>query len=70
MTPAEILQARQSLGLTRAQLARLLDIKNAKAVQCMETDPAAAMFRPPPVRVVRLLRAYIDGYRPADWPRE
>jgi DNA-binding transcriptional regulator YiaG len=68
MTPAEILQARQTLGLSRAQLAAMLDLKNAKAVQCMETDPSAAMFRSPPVRAVRLLRAYLDGHRPPDWP--
>jgi len=68
MTPTEIQQARQSLGLSRAQLAAMLDLKSAQDVQRMEMPDTAATHRAPPVRAVRLLRAYLAGYRPDDWP--
>lgn len=68
MTPAEIIQARLALGLSRAQLAALLDLKTPQDVQRMEMPEAASTHRRPPVRAVRLIRAYLAGYRPADWP--
>lgn len=68
MTPAEIQQARQSLGLSRAQLAALLDLRSPQDVQRMEMPSTASTHRPPPVRAVRLIRAYLAGYRPDDWP--
>lgn len=67
MTPAEVRAARQSLGLTQAQLAPLLGYApgpNPQSPVCAlergrrEIDGAKA----------RLLRAYLDGYRPPDWP--
>lgn len=63
MTPAELKQARQSLGLTQSQIARLLGYSaqpNYSAVETGAKNPSAA--------VTRLLRAYLDGYRPPDWP--
>lgn len=68
MTPAEIIQARLALGLSRAQLAALLDLKTPQDVQRMEMPATAATHRSPPVRAVRLIRAYLAGYRPDDWP--
>ena len=70
MTPAEIQEARQSLGLSRSQLAALLDLKKPQDVQRMEMPATASTHRPPPVRVVRLIRAYLSGYRPNDWPQD
>lgn len=63
MTPADFRQARKSLGLTQGQLAKLMGLAH-RTVQKWEgserkIDPAA----------VRLLRAYLDGYRPEDWPK-
>jgi DNA-binding transcriptional regulator YiaG len=63
MTPAEVTAAREALGLSRAQLAPLVGRK-VRNVQQWERgdrtiDPAA----------VRLLRAYMEGYRPQDWPK-
>lgn len=63
MTPAEIIAARKELGLTQAGLARMLGYSSRTGAYKIETGlvkPSAA--------VVRLLRAYLDGYRPEDWP--
>lgn len=67
MNPSDIKQARQSLGLSTAQLASLLDT-DPQTVRRMEQRPDAKTFRSPAPRMLRLLRAYLDGYRPADWP--
>lgn len=67
MTPAEIKQARQSLGLSVADLARMLDT-DPQTVRRMEQTEDARTFRRPAPRMVRLIEAYISGYRPADWP--
>lgn len=67
MTPAEIRAARLALGLSQGQLGALLDT-DAGTVRRMEMDPGAATWRKPAPRMVRLLQAYLDGYRPADWP--
>lgn len=67
MTPFEIRNARLRLGLTQAELARLLDT-DGQTVRRMEMDSSASTARAPAVRMVRLIRAYLDGYRPDDWP--
>jgi len=68
MTPAEIRAARESLGLSRPQMAAMLDLKSPQDVQRMEMPVDAATHRAPPVRVTRLLRLYLAGARPDDWP--
>lgn len=68
MTPAEIKAVRQWLGITVSQLAVLLDT-DPQTIRRMEQSEAASTFRKPAPRMVRLLRAYLDGYRPADWPQ-
>jgi DNA-binding transcriptional regulator YiaG len=67
MTPSEIKSARRQLGLTVADLARLLDT-DAQTIRRMEQSPEANTFRKPAPRMVRLVDAYMDGYRPTDWP--
>lgn len=67
MTPTEIKQARQSLGLSVAQIATLLDT-DPQTIRRMEQSETANTFRKPAPRMVRLIRAYLDGYRPNDWP--
>ena len=67
MTPFEIKQARHTLGLSVADLARLLDT-DAQTVRRMEQSESASTFRRPAPRMVRLVQAYIMGYRPPDWP--
>jgi len=63
MTPAEFKQARQSLGLTQTQAAPLLGYGNATRISEIENGQRNAG-----AAVVQLLRAYLDGYRPPDWP--
>lgn len=63
MTPAAIREARQTLGLTQQQAAPLLGY--GAAIRVSELERGA---RVPSEAVLRLLRAYLDGYRPADWP--
>lgn len=66
MTPDELKTARARLGLTGAQLGHLLGYA-----------PTGARFRvsemergvqPVTKTIGRLVRAYLEGYRPADWP--
>lgn len=67
MTPAEIRAARKSLGLTQAQLAALLET-DPRQLRAMESAPDTATHRKPPPRAVRLIRAYLAGWTPEDWP--
>lgn len=67
MTPLKIKEARHKLGLSAPQVAALLDT-DPQTIRRMEQSETANTFRSPAPRMVRLLRAYLDGYRPADWP--
>lgn len=69
MTPAEIKAACLTMGLTQRQLAALLDIPSKGALVKMMADPGTPTHRPPAARVVRLIKAYLAGYRPDDWPQ-
>lgn len=62
MPPAEIREARVKLGLTPEQMALLLGYSNRNRVYQAEADGKMDAAK------VRLLRAYLDGYRPDDWP--
>ena len=64
MTPAEIRQARIELGLTPAEIAPLLGYGAASRIYEIESGA-----RNPSAAALRLLRAYLDGYRPNDWPK-
>lgn len=66
MTPEEFRTARDALALPSADLARLLGVSPARATQTF-SDWGRGVTAIDPARV-RLLRAYLDGYRPADWP--
>jgi len=68
MLPHEIRAARLALGLSPAQLGKLLET-DAQTIRRMEMDPVHSTSRKPAVRMCRLIRAYLEGgYRPADWP--
>ena len=69
MTHTEVRAARIALGLTPADLAKMLDV-GTQTVTRMESTPDRSKHREPAVRMVRLIRAYLDGHRPADWPKE
>ena len=69
MTHTEIRAARLALGLEPDQLAKLLDV-GKQTVTRMESTPDRSKHRKPAVRMERLIRAYLDGHRPADWPKK
>jgi len=62
--PEEIRQARKELGLSGEQMAEMLGYgpvrQRVSAIEAGRVVPHDA--------VVRLLRAYLAGYRPPDWP--
>ena len=65
MTNDEFRAIRQKLGLTQAQLSRVLGYETALTVSTYEraTNP-----RQIPTHVAMLMRAYDEGYRPSNWP--
>lgn len=65
MTPTELREARQALRLTQTQAARLLGYAAKQRISELESGT-----RHPSETVLRLLRAYLDGYRPNDWPQK
>jgi DNA-binding transcriptional regulator YiaG len=67
MTPDEIRKARETLGLTQAQLGAMLETDGQSIRRC-EMPAGASTARQPAPRMVRLIRAYLAGYRPDDWP--
>jgi len=63
MTPAEIKQARQTLGLTQSQLAPLVGYGAPSRISEIERG-----IERPSASVMMLLRIYLRGYRPPEWP--
>ena len=73
MTPSELKEARLRLGLTLDQMATMLGYSGAQRRQMMhklETEPGGSPENYRTLRPVhaRLVRAYLAGYRPPDWP--
>ena len=68
MTCAELKAARAALGLTQQQLGAMLET-DRQTIRRMEQAPDTKSWRRPAPRMVRLIRAYLDGYRPDDWPQ-
>jgi len=67
LTPKQLKQARHTMGLTQPQLAKLLDT-DKYVIRKMEQSSDTSTFRKPAPRMVRLITAYLSGYRPDDWP--
>ena len=67
MTPEQLKEARLKLGLSVTQLADMLGVSHQHARR-MTIAPDKGAHRPINPTVERLLQAYLDGYRPADWP--
>ncbi|MFC3206863.1 helix-turn-helix domain-containing protein [Aquamicrobium soli] len=65
MTNAEFRAIRLRLGFTQAGLAAFLGYSHSMRVSEFER---ALNPRPVPEHLARLMRAYDEGYRPADWP--
>ena len=67
MNHSEIKAARQALGLSLSEFAEMLDT-DPTTTRRMEIAPHNSTARQPAPRMVRLIQAYLDGYRPNDWP--
>lgn len=66
MTPNEIREARRRLGLSLDRMAEMLGYDGQfRKDQMHKLETGAREIRPPQAR---LLRAYLEGYRPPDWP--
>lgn len=63
MTPVQFKEAMQSLGLDQAAAMKLLGYNRQASISDIVTGK-----RNPSGATVRLLQAYLDGYRPSDWP--
>ena len=67
MTPDDIKSARAALGLSAADLAAMLET-DENTLRRMEMRRDTKNARTPARRMARLLSAYLDGWRPPDWP--
>lgn len=65
MTPTEAKEARTALGLSQTQLAEVMGLRGKQTVSEWERGA-----RQPDGQSVRLIQAYLAGYRPADWPTQ
>jgi hypothetical protein len=68
MTPSDVKYARQTLGLTLKDFSVMLDT-DASTIRKMELNEESSQYRRPAPRMVRLIMAYLKGYRPPDWPK-
>lgn len=65
MTPREFKQARLKLGLDRGQMGYMLGYTGAHCNDSVfKMEKGTKPIHP---NVVRLMRAYLAGYRPPDW---
>ena len=64
----KIKKARKDLGLTQAQMGAMLEC-DGETVKKMEYPLNRKTYRRPARRMMRLLDAYLAGYRPPDWPK-
>ena len=61
--PNDVRACRHELGLTQKQLARLLGYKHYNRISAIENGKENISKA-----AVRLINAYLEGYRPPDWP--
>ena len=66
MTPTQLKEARHKLGLSLSQMARMLGYSGTHAMQQIRhMENGDRSIREPQKRLVK---AYLEGYRPKDWP--
>lgn len=66
MSPDQLARARKRLGLTLEQMADMLGYEGSQAKsQVHHLETGRRQIRP---AQRRLIEAYLDGYRPDDWP--
>jgi transcriptional regulator with XRE-family HTH domain len=59
--------ARRKLGLSVNQMACMLGVQPLQ-IRRMELSPGKTTYRAVQGPTARLMAAYLDGYRPRDWP--
>lgn len=69
MNHKQFRRARLCLGLNQAQMGAMLGI-TWQQVSRYEMDPETPTSRAVSPMAARLMRAYVEGYRPCDWPIE
>lgn len=67
MTPKQFKEARHKLGLSVSQMAKALGVSDIQ-IRRMQTPPDKGSHREVQTTTEKLIHAYLDGYRPADWP--
>jgi transcriptional regulator with XRE-family HTH domain len=68
MTPEEFKAARQSFGLTQAEFAKLVGYEGKRGSQVIsDIERGRSALNE---TVSRLVQAYLDGWRPDDWPEK
>lgn len=67
MSADDLKEARRFLGLSVADFAAMLGV-GPQHVRRMETGPGRGAHRRVTDTTERLVRAYLSGYRPKDWP--
>lgn len=68
MTAEDLKRARRKLGLSVNQLADVLGVTSLH-VRRMETDPSRSSSREIQPATANLIKAYLEGYRPKNWPK-
>ena len=68
MTPQQIKNARLQLGLSVTEASELFEMTEID-IRRLELNENAKTLRKPPVRFIKLLNAYLSGYRPSNWPQ-
>lgn len=69
LSPEQFREAQHQLGLSDSELAAVLGYGSPAHVRRHKVhDTRLPSYRAPNAQVVRLIRAYLEGYRPADWP--
>jgi transcriptional regulator with XRE-family HTH domain len=67
MTPKQFRAARKKLGLSRKQLASLVGGAYDNIAR-FERDRQNPSSRVPSPKTVELMKAFLEGYRPENWP--
>lgn len=66
MTPGEFKEARQKLGLSLSEAARILDV-DPRTIRKWEAE-AGTNARPPNPTAARVMEWMLAGWRPPQWP--
>lgn len=69
MTHKDFKRVREELGLSVSDAAQVLGCSRVHIMR-VQSPPGGETHRGVSAAIERLLQAYLDGYRPRDWPLE